>query len=212
MKVFVAGATGRVAQVLIEDLLSQGHQVVAGTRQVNRLPHKEGLIAVTLELTSPIPELTKLLQGVDAVYFTAGSRGKELLAVDAFGAVALMQAAQLAGVKRFIMLSSLFSLTPEAWQNPKLSSLRDYLMAKYFADDWLMHRSGLDYTILQAGALEEAQEATGLVSFQVEQFSRNSIPNVAAVLAAVLTADNTIGKVIAMGDGEKPLIQAVKEV
>ncbi len=212
MKVFVAGATGRVAQLLIENLLAEGHQVVAGARQVERLPHKEGLTAVTMDLTSSISDLSDLLHGVDAIYFTAGSRGKDLLAVDAFGAVALMQAAQAVGVNRFIMLSSLFSLTPESWQNPELSSLRDYLIAKYFADDWLLHRSGLDYTILQPGILEEAKEGTGLVSFQVESFSHNSIPNVAAVLTELLTADNTIGKVISMGDGDQPIAQAVKEV
>ena len=32
MKVFVAGATGRVAAVLLQALVAQGHEVIAGAR------------------------------------------------------------------------------------------------------------------------------------------------------------------------------------
>ena len=212
MKVFVAGATGRVASFLLADLLAAGHEVTAGARQPERIQPQPGLTAVAMDLTASEVDLAALLAAHDAVYFTAGSRGKDLLQVDAYGAVALMKAAKLAGIKRFIMLSSLLSLAPERWSDPTVASLRNYLTAKYFADDWLIHRSGLDYTILQPGALEEAEGATGLVTFDVQGFSRNSIPNVAAVLAGVLTADNTIGKVITMGDGDQTISQALAEV
>lgn len=58
-------------------------------------------------------DLAALIAGSDAVIFTAGSRGKDLLQTDAYGAVKLMQAAKQAGINRFVMLSALFSLTPE---------------------------------------------------------------------------------------------------
>lgn len=32
MKIFIAGATGRVASFLIEELLADGHELVAGVR------------------------------------------------------------------------------------------------------------------------------------------------------------------------------------
>ena len=212
MKVLVAGATGRVAGFLMADLLAAGHEVTAGARHPERIEAQPGLTTVAMDLTASEADLAALLEGHDAIYFTAGSRGKDLLQVDAYGAVALMKAAKGAGVKRFIMLSSLLSLTPERWTDPKVASLRNYLTAKYFADDWLIHRSGLDYTIVQPGTLEEAEVGDGLVTFDVQGFSRNSIPNVAAVLAGLLTADNTVGKVIAMGDGDQTVAQALKEV
>lgn len=45
------------------------------------------------------------MKGSDAVYFTAGSRGKDLLQTDAFGAVKTMQAAKKLSIERYIMLS-----------------------------------------------------------------------------------------------------------
>ncbi|WP_407657285.1 NAD(P)H-binding protein [Lactobacillus porci] len=93
---------------------------------------------------------------MDGVYFLAGSRGKDLLQTDAFGAVKLIQAAELAGVKRYIQLSSIFAADPDKWQGKaEFASLTDYYIAKYFADEWLISNSMLDYTILAPATLEE---------------------------------------------------------
>ena len=47
-----------------------------------------------MDLHSSVDDLAKLMKGRDAVYFTAGSRGKDLLQTDAYGAVKTMQAAK----------------------------------------------------------------------------------------------------------------------
>lgn len=52
--------------------------------------------------------MTEAIKGADAIYFTAGSGAKDLLQVDAFGAVKLMQAAEKDSIMRFVMLSALF--------------------------------------------------------------------------------------------------------
>ena len=52
-------------------------------------------------------DLAKLMKGRDAVYFTAGSRGKDLLQTDAYGAVKTMQAAKKLGIERYILVQSL---------------------------------------------------------------------------------------------------------
>ena len=52
--------------------------------------------------------MTEAIKGADAIYFTTGSGAKDLLQVDAFGAVKLMQAAEKDSIKRFVMLSALF--------------------------------------------------------------------------------------------------------
>ena len=51
---------------------------------------------------------------------------------------------------RFVMLRALFSLEPTKWRTVKsLDGLTDYNIAKFFADNYLIHDTDLDYTILQ---------------------------------------------------------------
>lgn len=141
----------------------------------------------------------------------AGSRGKNLLQVDAFGAVKLMQACEMNGIKRFTLLSSIFADEPEKWVDPALVNIMDYNIAKFFADQWLIRNTNLDYTIIQPGNLQEIK-ASGKVNLHVEEKSvPNAIGNVAMVLAEVLEASNTFGKIIKMSDGNEDISTAVKE-
>lgn len=179
MKVFIAGATGRVAEQLIQHLIAQGHQVVAGARSPEKIAPQDGVTAVSLDLHASASELANVIKGSDAVYFTAGSRGKDLLQTDAFGAVKLMQASKQVGIKRFVMLSSIFATEPDKWEHPYFDHLADYNVAKFFADEWLMYQSGLDYTIIQPGRLIEAKQGSGLISINVSEPGENTIPNVA---------------------------------
>ena len=210
MKVFIAGATGRVAHELILRLSKKGYEVVAGAR----VPEKvqiDNVKAVHLDLCASAKELADVIRGFDAVYFVAGSRGKNLLQVDAFGAVKLMQACEINGIKRFILLSSIFADEPEKWVDPALVNIMDYNIAKFFADQWLIRNTNLDYTIIQPGNLQEIK-ASGKVNLHVEEKSvPNAIGNVAMVLAEVLEASNTFGKIIKMSDGNEDISTAVKE-
>ncbi|MGC4441166.1 NAD(P)H-binding protein, partial [Streptococcus suis] len=79
-----------------------------------------------------------LMTGVDAVLFVAGSRGRDLLQTDAFGAVKTMQATESLGIKRYVLLSSLYALEPDKWSHPNLSKIMDYNVAKFFADNYLV--------------------------------------------------------------------------
>lgn len=212
MKIFVAGATGRVAEYLMKDLLEKGYELVAGARNPERVLEKSKVTAVKLDLKAPIADLVNLLEGVDAIYFTAGSRGKDLLQTDAFGAVKLMQAAEKAGVKRFILLSSLNATKPENWSWYEEAGLMDYIIAKYFADNYLIHQTHLDYTVLQPTVLVESDEVTGKINIDIAGAGSNSIPNVALTLAEILEHNNTIGKVITMSDGDTDISDALDKV
>ena len=69
----------------------------------------------------------------------------------------------------------------------------------------------MDYTIIQPGNLQEIK-ASGKVNLHVEEKSvPNAIGNVAMVLAEVLEASNTFGKIIKMSDGNEDISTAVKE-
>ncbi len=211
-KVFVAGGSGRVATALIKDLVADGHQVIAGARHPKKIVQLAGVTPVTLDLHGDVAKIASLMAGADAVYFVAGSRGKNLLQTDAMGAVKTMQAAERAGIERYIMLSSMYALQPEKWADyPALAAITDYNIAKFFADNYLIHNTDLDYTIVQPATLTE-EAATGKVTFGEGDDTTNPIPDVAQVLATVLANDNTIGKVILMRTGDTPIDTAVKEV
>lgn len=211
-KIFVAGATGRVSSFLIDALIDKGYQVIAGARDPKRIPLVSGVEGVKMDLKGSLDDLEKLLEGVDVVYFTAGSRGKDLLQTDAFGAVKLMQAAERVGVKRFIMLSSLNATNPDKWEIYEELNHVDYIIAKFFADNYLINQTNLDYTILQPTTLVEAETGDGKVSLGKLETNQNTIPNVAKVLAELMEHNATIGQIITMSDGTKDVAEAVREV
>jgi len=211
MKIFIAGGTGRVATELIKNLIKDGHEVIAGSRKPENLTGSSQVTAVKLDLHEDADEIAKIIGDVDAVYFTAGSRGSDLLQTDAFGAVKVMQAAEMNHVSRFVMLSSVISLEPKEWHQKGLDSIPDYNIAKFFADNYLISNTKLAYTILQPTSLVE-EPGTGKITIDEGKIATNSIPNVGLVLADIIKFDNTIGKVIKMHDGDTAIDTALKQV
>ncbi|MCI1975256.1 MAG: SDR family oxidoreductase [Limosilactobacillus sp.] len=211
-KIFVAGGSGRVATELIKDLVSDGNQVVAGARRPEKITNLEGVSAVKLDLHAEVNEIAKLMNDCDVVYFVAGSRGNDLLQTDAFGAVKTMMAAEKDGIKRYVMLSSMYALQPEMWTKYKaLAEITDYNIAKFFADNYLIHNTDLAYTIVQPATLTE-EPGTGLVTLGAGGDTTNPIPDVAKVLANTLKHENTIGKVIMMRSGKTPIDDALSNL
>ena len=206
MKVLVIGGNGRVGSLLVDKLASQ-HQVVSGSRKPKREHNLNNVEHIFIDLLSDVDTIAKSMKDVDAVYFVSGSRGKNLLQIDLHGAIKSMQAAQKAEVKRFVMLSSVFALQPERWNESFLSNLTDYNIAKHYADLYLTTQTQLDYTILQPGALKE-EAGTGKIETNVTNPGSNSIANVVDTLFAILENNSTINKVILMQDGNTPIDEA----
>ena len=213
MKILVIGASGRVGGELVKQLLADEHQVIGTTRQEKKLFDNDNYTQLDLDITASKESIEKQLdQDIDAVYFVAGSGGKNVLEVDLHGAVKTMQAAQDKGIKRYIMLSSVFSLETEKWDNnPNIADLKDYYISKHYADHWLVNNSSLDYTIVQPGALKE-RDGTGKITINDTSSGENAIEDVATTLAAVLTADNTIGKVFNLHNGNIDINEAIATV
>lgn len=168
-----------------------------------------GVVAQDFDFHADVESMTDRVRGSDAIVFTAGSRGKDLLQTDAFGAVKLMKAAAAAGISRFIMLSSIFSLQPEKWEHEQsLKNITNYNIAKFFADEWLTRLSGLEWTLVQPSVLRE-EPGTGLIELYPEHDGSIPIPDVAEVLASTLSMPSTVGKVLTMRRGTEPLADAL---
>lgn len=208
-KIFIFGGSGRVATELIKDLVADGHEVTAAARHPENVIKLNNVTADKLDLHADVDDIAKQIEGSDIVYFTAGSRGKDLIQTDAMGAIKTMLACEKVGIKRYIMLSSMFSLDIKQWK--KIPGLEDYLAAKFFADTYLMDSTNLEYTILQPTNLTEAL-ATGKISLDNTSSKENSIADVAKVLAEIIKYPNTVDKVIEMTSGSTPIDEALKGV
>lgn len=208
MIVLVAGAHGTTGQHLTRRLAEQGHTVRAMIRAPEQFDAMAALGAqpIVADLTD---DLAHAVRGTDAVVFAAGSKGKALEAVDRDGAKRLIDAAEAAGVERFVMLSSISADKPD--EGPE--DLRPYLHAKHAADEHL-RASGLTYTIFQPGALDD-EDGTGRVQAADHLGHRDgtiSRADVAAALAASLQTENTHGRTIELLGGDTPVEEALRKV
>ncbi|MBO6495293.1 MAG: SDR family oxidoreductase [Roseivirga sp.] len=207
MKVLVIGASGRVGQKLTSKLLEADHQVVGTTRKDEKLFEANNYSQIALDLEKSPEDLSnEIPSDVEAVYFVSGSRGKDLLNVDLHGAIKSMQAAEMAGIKRYVMLSTIYSLQPTAWDTS--ADLYDYMIAKHYADQWLIKNTDLDYTILQPGSLTE-NAGTGEVELKVQEQGENPIEDVAEVLFGLLDLKSSFKEVISMRSGDTPIKNAL---
>jgi uncharacterized protein YbjT (DUF2867 family) len=170
--------------------------------------HAAGIEPVVCDLEGG-DDVAAAIKGADAVVFAAGagpgSGAERKWTVDYGGAVKLIEAARAEGVRRYVIVSSMGAGDPPAEGGGVFG---EYLRAKAKADQDLA-ASGLDYTIVRPGSLTD-DPPTGLVTIG-ERLDRGEVPraDVAAVLAAVLHHDNTIGETFELVSGETPIAEAV---
>ena len=196
MRVVIAGGHGQIALLLEKALADRGDHPVGVVRNPDHVDDVEatGAEAVVLDLEdTDVAALTDVVKGADAVVFAAGggpnSGAARKETVDKGAAVLLADAAEQAGVRRYVMVSSMG--TDKA--DPDSDDVfQVYLRAKKAADDDLRARD-LDWTVVRPGRLTN-DTPSGRV--QVGTLPRGEIPraDVASALATVLTEDATIGK------------------
>lgn len=215
MKILVIGAHGQVGQKLIQILSAQDDQVLAGVRDPAQLAelHDENIIPTKFDLEDLPATLAQKMIGIDAIVFAAGSGGKtgadKTMLVDLDGAVKSMQAAQIAGVQRFVIVSALYTDDREKW----VGGMRPYYAAKYYADQWLMNQTDLNYTIIRPGQLTD-EPATNQVQIDVEQDVAGSVTreDVAQVVSASLHNTKTTRRVFNLINGEKSINDAINDL
>ena len=212
MKILVIGASGRVGKSLTEKLLANNHQVVGTTRQDKTLFNDNNYSQINLDLLGELDDMQKMVpDDIEAIYFVSGSRAKDLLAIDLHGAIKTMKIAENKNIEQYIMLSSVFSLETEKWKAEGFNELKDYYIAKHYADEWLIRNTNLNYTILQPSALKET-EPTGKIEVNIKHPGENSIEDVASTLVEVLNNKATFKKVITMHSGTTPIKKAIESL
>lgn len=152
-------------------------------------------------------DLSHAVKNIDKVIFAAGSGGKKVVEVDQEGAKRLIDASKKAGVKKFVMLSSIGAEHPE-----KVDQLKEYLRAKHNADEHLK-KSGLDYTIVRPGTLNN-DKGTGKIKLAKELESQGDIPreDVAQTLVASLKDNTAHNAIFEMVSGKVSIDRALEDM
>ena len=215
MRVVIAGGHGQIALLLARRLSERGDQPVGIVRNPGHVAdlEEQGATAVVLDLErASVDELAAELHGADAVVFAAGggpsSGAARKETVDKGAAILLADAAERAGVRRYLMVSSMG--TDQA--DPDSDDVfQVYLRAKAAADENLRARD-LDWTIVQPGRLTD-EPGNGKVSLDPTAEPRE-IPraDVAHALVAALDEPATIRKQFTLLSGVVPIEEALRDL
>ncbi len=192
MKLLVMGATGRTGMLLVGQALRQGHQVVAIARDPAKLA---GLGAEIVPGTPYDYEtVARALAGCDAVAnvlnvsrtsdspWAALRAPADMISRACANALAAMAKA---GVKRYVTLSTVGA--GESWQRVPFilklivshSNLR-FAFDDHTAEEQLLQKSGVDYTVARAPLLKDKGTHSGVLAVKPGEKMRGTLTRQAA--------------------------------
>lgn len=195
MKVVIAGGHGAVARLTGRRLVETGHDVLGIVRDPAHVDDltADGMSAAVLDLEQArTSELAELVTGSDCVVFAAGagpgSGPARKDSVDRGAAVLLADAAVIAGVRPYVLVSSagVEDVRDGAAPDGLDEVFVAYLRAKLAAEDDVLARDELDVVVLRPGRLTDS-EGVGRVRLGSEP-ETGEVPraDVAEVLAALV--------------------------
>lgn len=214
-RIAIVGGHGKIARLLINNLISQGHEVVALARRDEQLDHLATLGAIPRRLDiekASADDFAAAFGHSDAVVFAAGGGPdgniERKRTVDLEGSLKSIEGARTSGAHRFVQISAIGVDQPlpedtgDVW--------RAYVEAKRDADAAL-RASDLAWTIVRPGGLTD-DDPTGQVTLAPE-VQRANVPraDVAAVVASVLRMPASAGHQWELVSGATPVDEAVRE-
>ena len=200
----VTGGTGFLGGHVLRVAAEQGHEIRALTRSAQLSRPNVEWVKGTLEHHR---SLADLIGGADAVIHVAGTVNAPALAGfvegNVTGTASMLTAAEAAGVKRFIHISSLSAREPD---------LSDYGWSKR-ASEALVVQSSLDWTIVRPPAIFGPGDREMLELFRIAQrkgilplppkgrLSLIDASDLAVLLIDLIVADEAIGQTYEPDDG-----------
>lgn len=216
MRIVIAGGHGQIALLLSRELARRGDLAIGLIRKPEQADdlRAAGAEPVVLDLErSTVEQVADVLrqQSADAVLFAAGagpgSSAERKYSVDRDGSVMLAAAAEAAGVRRFLQISTMGAGAPPRPGSDEVWAA--YIDAKTQAEEDLRGRA-LDWTVLRPGRLLDTP-GTGLVALAAPPLTPGAVPraDVARVLAELAASGAGAGRVLELTSGETPVATAV---
>lgn len=201
------GLTGREITAILKESTIYTPLAMIRKEEQKEYFEKMGVKAIVADLEGDLQHAVKV---ADRIIFAAGSGGhtppQKTIDVDQNGAISLIKTAEAAGIRKFVMLSSLGTDTPLKGQE----KIQHYLEAKKIADDYLKG-SSLRYTIVRPGYLTN-KDSTGKIKAQANGLERGEISrkDVAQVLVEALAGNVVPDQAVEIISGETEISEALK--
>lgn len=213
-KIFIVGAAGKVGARLVKLLTARRHDVLA----LHRKPEQARALATAganpgegdLAALDPAG-LARLMGDADTVVFSAGAGGAGIEvtnAIDGRGLELAVEAAKLAGVSRFVLVS----VFPDALRDADRSEgFENYIRVKKLADAHLV-ASGLDYVILRPGTLVDDAGRGKIRADLAIPYGKVARDDVAATLLGIIERPDLSRVIIELTAGDTPVADALARV
>ena len=214
MNITVIGGAGGVGRRLTTLLAEAGDAVTGVHRseaQSEAVEQAGGTSALFDLIEGSTEDLAVLLQGQDAVVFSAGAHGTgrdQTTLIDGQGLEKTVDAAQQAGVRRFVLVS----VFPDAGRDREPNEgFEHYMRVKKAAD---VHLTGtdLDWVVVRPGTLVESPGTGSVRAGWAVPYGDVARDDVAAFLAAVLHEPRLRHVVVELTEGETPADRAVADL
>lgn len=230
MRVLVTGASGCLGRALVEELQQQGHEIITTARKMTDLP-----AFISADLATD--DLRPLVAGIDRVFHCAalssawGSKS-QFHAANIHATERLLQAAEAAGVDRFVFASSpsiyadgtdRLNLTENAALPPRCMSL--YAQSKRIAERIVLgHQGAMQCTAIRPRAIYGRHDRA-LLPRLIKAMRRGKVPMIAggralidvthrrdAARAMILAADGPEGQVWNITSGKAFTFRELVEI
>lgn len=207
-RIVIVGGHGKIALRLATLLTGAGHEV---TSLVRNPDHRDDVTATgAAPVVADVEKLSTasigdVLAGHDVVVWSAGAGGgspERTYAVDRDAAIRSIDAAEAAGVPRYVMVSYMGAKTDHGV--PEDNAFFAYAESKAAADEHL-RQSSLGWTILGPSSLTD-DPGTGSIEVG-DDLESGTVPrdDVAAVAATVIASPASVHRTIQFNSGPTPI-------
>ncbi|MDQ0864638.1 SDR family oxidoreductase [Arthrobacter globiformis] len=214
MKVFQIGAAGGVGRRLAQLLADRGDEVTGMFRnpaQTETVQDTGATPVVGDLIADSVETLADKLKGHDAVVFSAGAHGTgvdQTTLIDGKGLEKAADAAGLAGVSRFVLVSAF----PDSGRGGEVNDrFEHYMRTKKTADVYLT-RTNLDWLIVRPGLLRDEPGNGRVTAGPAIEYGDVHRDNVAAFIDAALHNPALNRTIVELTDGPTPAAEAVSQL
>jgi putative NADH-flavin reductase len=181
MKIAVFGASGVIGQVIVQEALDRGHEVVAAVRSPEKVAQRHPSLAVVQAFVDDADSVEAAVRGVDAVIDSVGGLGHENTRISIELMPHLVEGMRRAGVRRLLVIGTAGTLEVEPGLMRKdQPDFPDFLKTEAQAQVEVQRfLKGLpadvvEWTYFSPPALIEAGERTGRITLGLDTLIYNA--------------------------------------